>query len=237
MKLSPIFTTIILLTNSFRGFSQHTLTVEIKNCKKNLADTTYNQFSLKKGHESDTITIGTFRPNGKSTIHIPNLESGWHELHYINQYDLPRHLNIFINPKKDTTFNILRPDRYNNEESNHTPFISKIGNGEACSIILRSTPHTLVDKILDTLTIDRENDVFYLSHNGKKRKIINPEEFYFIQKFETELNLFSREETCDHFDTYELIFEEGHSLFTDVSCEWKGGINLLRHLKLQPTIN
>jgi hypothetical protein len=236
MKLYRVFTTIILLGFALSGFSQHTLTIEIENCKKKEADPTFKQFILKKGHDSDTVSIGTFKPQGKSILHISNLGPGWHELHYTNKFNLPKHLNIFINPTKDTTSKVLCSDRYNNGEINHIPIISKIRNGEEFSIIFRSTPHSLINKTVDTLTIDRVNDVFYLSHNGKKRLVINPEEFYFIQKFETELNLFNREETCDHFDTYEIIFEEGHHLFTDVSCEWKGGTNLLHHLKLLPTV-
>lgn len=232
-------TTIIILCFSLSGLSQHTITVKIKNCKTDLPDRTFNSFSLVKCLKTDSVKIGTFRPNGESTIHITDLESGRYQLKYENRFNLFSTLNIFVSAIRDTTSIVLCPDRYNNSEYNHSPLISQIKNGEELTMIMRiyeglnSNPYN--GSASYTLTIARINDIYYLSYNHADSILINPKQYEAIQRFELELNLFDREESCTTFNTYELILGEHHYLFTDVSCSWHGGATLLKKLALKRT--
>ncbi len=221
---------LFLLISCFnQSKAKHILTIDIKNCHKEISDTTLRFMKLYKLESSEDIDLGRFEPFGTAHFSIPDLKEGNYYLLFPNTHNKISRVNFEINYDIDTTQLTLCTNRYNNNEANHIPIISQLREGESYSIKIESIGcfHTWPDSI----QIERINHKYYRTYRNNKKELTS-KEYEHIQRFEMEFNLFDRRGGCTTTDTYTLTYNGQTLTYKDASCEWNGYNHLLEHLNL-----
>lgn len=224
------FVLLFLLMSCFNQIkARHILTINIKNCHKEISDTTLRFIRLYKLESSEDIEVGRFEPYGTDHLSIPGLKEGNYYLLFPNKHNTISRVNFDINHDNDSTQLTLCTNRYNNNEADHIPLISQLKEGEFFSIKIESKGcfHTLPDSI----QIERVNQRYYRTYRNNKKEL-TPKEYEHIQRFEMELNLFDRRGGCTTTDTYTLSYKGQTLTYKDASGEWNGYNHLLEHLGL-----